>query len=823
MPTSSGSGNAASPAFALATAAAHRLLAWPRYDRAADLHALASTFGPALAAGKNVCLCLRHDPTSDGPQDQAVRALEATFVSVLGELVEIEILLVDNPLDDAGWGALGKAVTGVLALPSSSEGERAARLARLGHPFIATGAALLAQIGGPADGDEGKDGKAIWPRVTAIVSTYKSAAFMRGCLEDLVAQTLYARGELEILVIDSGSPENEGEIVREMQRQHPSIRYIRTERETLYAAWNRGVRLARAAYLTNANTDDRHRNDALELMADALDAQPDVSVVYADSLITTRPHETFRENSAQKRLSWPPFSYAELQRRCIIGPQPMWRRALHDRYGDFEAKFVVAGDYEFWLRIGRHERFLRLPEVLGLYFQNGAGLEYASGRTTAETLEVQRKYATVPATVPATVVATTTPSAAPSPAPTRPAFSKAPVVSVIVPTHNRPEFLKRALASLEAQTFADFEVIVINDAGEPIESVLAPFRSTLNITYVRHGVNRDRAAARNTGLCIARGKYIAYLDDDDRFRPDHLATLVDALKASGRKVAYSDAIWLLEEKSAAGYRAVRPVLHRSIDFDRDRLLSANYIPILSVLHERACIDEIGGFDEDLMTHEDWELFIRLSQRHDFIHVAKVTAEVSYRQDGSNTTSAHYADFERTMRLIHERYRALSKDRPEILARQARVLKDMFSAAPASATAPAPTPPNTGARAIERAERVIAEARALRERGDLNGAAELLSGSIELAAHSVDLLLAIADVFVASKQIAAACQVLEEGSILHPIDPALPLRLAEVLVGAGDFSRARIPAQKAASLGNPGAEALLASIRSRAPASVAATR
>jgi len=88
-------------------------------------------------------------------------------------------------------------------------------------------------------------------KVSVIVSTYKSAEFIWGCLEDLVTQTLYEKGEVEIIIIDSASPENEGEIIQEFQENYPNIIYQRTqERETLYCAWNRAIKLARGLYLT---------------------------------------------------------------------------------------------------------------------------------------------------------------------------------------------------------------------------------------------------------------------------------------------------------------------------------------------------------------------------------------------------------------------------------------------------------------------------------------------------------------------------------------------------------------------------------------------
>src|ERR1700728_2286412 len=101
------------------------------------------------------------------------------------------------------------------------------------------------------------------PRVSVLVSTYNAEKYIRACLADLEAQTI--AGQIEIIVIDSGSQQNERAIVEEFQTRYSNIRYVRTDSEPLYAAWNRGIQLARANYITNANSDDAHRADALEL------------------------------------------------------------------------------------------------------------------------------------------------------------------------------------------------------------------------------------------------------------------------------------------------------------------------------------------------------------------------------------------------------------------------------------------------------------------------------------------------------------------------------------------------------------------------------
>lgn len=229
------------------------------------------------------------------------------------------------------------------------------------------------------------------PLVSAIVSTYNSERFIRGCLEDLEAQTIADR--LEIIVIDSGSQQNERAIVEEFQQRYDNIVYIRTEeRETIYAAWNRAVKAARGKYLTNANTDDRHRSDAFAVMIQALEQYPQVGLVYADCLITSIPNETFANNSAQTVLHWPDYSLKQALMYSIFGPQPMWRRKLHKEVGYFNPNYTVAGDYEFFLRIAWRFGAFRIPEILGSYFE-GPGVENRNQiKAQQETVNLLKTY-----------------------------------------------------------------------------------------------------------------------------------------------------------------------------------------------------------------------------------------------------------------------------------------------------------------------------------------------------------------------------------------------------------------------------------------------
>lgn len=227
--------------------------------------------------------------------------------------------------------------------------------------------------------------------VSAVVSVYNSERFIRGCIEDLENQTI--ADKLEIIIVDSCSPQNERAVIEEMQRQYDNIKYIRTEkRETVYEAWNRGIRASSGKYITNANTDDRHRKDALEKMLNCLENNPDKVLAYADSLVTKIENELFDFCTVSDRLQWPDFNKEMLLNYCFIGPQPMWRKNLHEEIGFFDEKYETAADYEFWLRAARKYDFIHIKEFLGLYWLNENTVSRKGERPLVEAKEIQQKY-----------------------------------------------------------------------------------------------------------------------------------------------------------------------------------------------------------------------------------------------------------------------------------------------------------------------------------------------------------------------------------------------------------------------------------------------
>jgi GT2 family glycosyltransferase/LmbE family N-acetylglucosaminyl deacetylase len=202
-----------------------------------------------------------------------------------------------------------------------------------------------------------------------------------------------------------------------------------------------------------------------------------------------------------------------------------------------------------------------------------------------------------------------------------------PLVSVVVRTQDRPQFLGDALASLAGSTYRQVEVILVNDGGAP---PAAPADYPFSIVRVEHAQPRGRGAAAQAGVDASHGPLIAFLDDDDIVAPEHLATLVGAMHATQAQVVYSVAAVAVHVLDVdAGWRCVSRETPYGRDFDPDRLLVDNYIPLNTLLIDKALLTAAGPFDASLEIFEDWDMLIRLAALTRFHHEPRVTCE--YRQ------------------------------------------------------------------------------------------------------------------------------------------------------------------------------------------------
>ena len=211
-----------------------------------------------------------------------------------------------------------------------------------------------------------------------------------------------------------------------------------------------------------------------------------------------------------------------------------------------------------------------------------------------------------------------------------------PLVSIIVRTRDRPGLLANALRSIAQQTYANLEIIVVNDGGQDVKNVVTALAGGIPVTYVAHQKGEGRSAAANSGLRAARGVYLNFLDDDDLFYPNHIETLVSAILSRDEKVVYSSVLsTYFKGPPENSENCLKKVVNHNIDFDPDRILFQNYIPIMSVLFDREVLSKVEGFSQDLSLFEDWDFWIRVSRHFRFHHVDRITAE--YRFYGAETT------------------------------------------------------------------------------------------------------------------------------------------------------------------------------------------
>jgi GT2 family glycosyltransferase len=193
------------------------------------------------------------------------------------------------------------------------------------------------------------------------------------------------------------------------------------------------------------------------------------------------------------------------------------------------------------------------------------------------------------------------------------ATDRVPAVSVIIPSYNCAAYLDETLRSVWAQTFTDYEVVVVNDGSpdsEELERVLEPYRD--RIAYIRQE-NRGLAAARNAAIRVARAPLIALLDSDDAWEPDYLAVQVGALRRDpGLDVIYPDAV-IVGDVPEAGRTYMELCPSRGeVTFERLALQQCN--AMVSVTARREAIVRAGMFDESLKVSEDFDLWLRLTRQ-----------------------------------------------------------------------------------------------------------------------------------------------------------------------------------------------------------------
>ncbi|MBP7689302.1 MAG: glycosyltransferase family 2 protein, partial [Thermoflexales bacterium] len=187
-----------------------------------------------------------------------------------------------------------------------------------------------------------------------------------------------------------------------------------------------------------------------------------------------------------------------------------------------------------------------------------------------------------------------------------------PVVSIIIPAYNQAHYLAYALRSVLAQTLTEWEAIVVDDGSTDNTRDVAASFNDARIRYIFQA-NQGLSGARNTGVRAAQGEFLACLDSDDELTPEFLQTCVGALKADRALGAVQTATVFIDQAgNVLPHGDAQPLAGEAF---QQKLRQGGFFPPVSVVARIDCVREAGLFDTTLTSLEDWDVWLRIAQRH----------------------------------------------------------------------------------------------------------------------------------------------------------------------------------------------------------------
>src|SRR5215469_2241485 len=222
------------------------------------------------------------------------------------------------------------------------------------------------------------------------------------------------------------------------------------------------------------------------------------------------------------------------------------------------------------------------------------------------------------------------------------------LVSVVIPVYNRARLIGRAIGSVLAQTYQNFEIVVVDDASTDDLSGALSEISYSRLRRVAHPRNRGAAAARNTGVAAAVGEYVAFLDSDDIWYPQKLAAQVAAMRGQPPDIAGTVCAYDCIRTGRPPRRVVPS--WTPLTFARSQLLGCTCGPGTTLLCRRDVFAEIGPYDEELRRLEDWDWLLRLAEGG--YHLLRSSAALAWVEVGG---AGARRDIEAALDRIRERH------------------------------------------------------------------------------------------------------------------------------------------------------------------------
>ena len=267
-----------------------------------------------------------------------------------------------------------------------------------------------------------------------------------------------------------------------------------------------------------------------------------------------------------------------------------------------------------------------------------------------------------------------------------------PLVSILCLCYNQERFITESLEIIKSQTYSNIEILICDDFSKDhsVEVINNWIKNNpqLDIQFITHSQNKGICKSLNELLKISKGKYLITIALDDLMETDKIERHVTILEnsASNEALVFSNA-YIIDDNSLRFQNTFIPYFHQYLSLESGnfykKLLDHNFLPAMSCVIKSSLIKEIGGWDENL-TFEDYDMWLRLSQKYDFIYDA--TNSCSYRMHATNThkkrdfLSSSFFDIyikhkeepemkKKILKIIHDAYKAnkLTEDHKKFLA------------------------------------------------------------------------------------------------------------------------------------------------------------
>ena len=378
--------------------------------------------------------------------------------------------------------------------------------------------------------------------VSIILPTYNGSRFISQSIESCLSQSYR---NIELIVVDDASTDNVSDIVNEYARKDSRVNYVKHEKNMkLPNALNTGFAKSMGEYLTWTSDDNIYKHNAIEVMVDYLTSNIDTAFVFADME---------RIDGFGNYVSYQPCGPVEdLPIMNTVCACFMYRRDIYDALGDYDINKFLVEDWDYWVRAHISHELRHIPRSLYYYREHNnslTGMHYREqqlaslsfvmennlryGDVLSEDIKL-RSYKLAAARAKKIgnfeleneCCRKIFEISSVSNIPNKPKAYDV-LVSVIIPVYNVEQYLHQCLHSVVNQTYKYLEIIIVNDGSTDSSGIICDeFKIKDSRVKVFHQNNNGLSEARNTGLRIAEGKYIYFLDSDDWIREDTIELLV---------------------------------------------------------------------------------------------------------------------------------------------------------------------------------------------------------------------------------------------------------------------------------------------------------